>query len=70
MLIGRGEITLIAGTTDVRVPRMPPNAIVHLAPRTRSGTVGKLAYSITPTGFTVTSDAALDSSAVAWAVFG
>lgn len=70
MLIGRGETTLVAGASDVVVPRMPPTAVVHLATKTRGGTLGTLAYSITPTGFTVTSASALDVSIVAWAVFG
>jgi len=70
MLIARGELTMVAGTQTVNVPRIPNTAVVVLSPRSLLGTIGTLAWSINAgVSFTVVSTSVLDLSVVRYAVF-
>lgn len=69
MLMGKGELTLIAGSKTVSVPRISADAIVMLSRKSALGTIGDLGWSINPgVSFTIIGVSVFDVSVVRWAV--
>ena len=70
MMLAKGNVTLVAGTVTVPLPRIPADAVVVLSRKSALGTIGNLNWTIDPgVSFTITSLTILDVSVIRWAVF-